>query len=146
MNRSSKKRILLISAGVLAIAAIAAPQFKQILKVGGTVAIVNTFGDKINDQFNKLWKRDEGPRLKTKVVTILSVGNQGAAVGIAQVMGPPSAVDKVVAVAQPEFKLPIPVVGNLRLRALIPVSSKNVIQEIRAVDSVGVSGIIDVKL
>ena len=146
MKPMNKKRLFIVAAGVLALAAVATPQLKQILKVGGVVAIVNNYGGKINDQFNRLWKRDEGPRLKTKVVTILSVGNNGNAVGIAQVMGPPSAVDKVVAVAQPEFKFPIPIIGSLRLKALIPVSSKNVIENIKAVDEVGVSGIIDIKL
>lgn len=141
MKRFDKKKLLLVAAGVLALSALAAPQLKQLLKIGGVVAIVNNFGKQIDDQFNKLWKRDEGPRLKTKVVTILSVGNKGNAIGIAQVMGPPAAVDKVVAVAQPEVKF-----MDVRLRALIPVSSKNVVENIRAVDEVGVSGIIDIKL
>lgn len=146
MKRINRKRIVLIVAGVLAVTAIAAPQLQQILKVGGVVAIVNNFGGQIDDQFNKLWNRKEDHYLKTKVVPILSVGNRGNAIGIAQVMGPPSAVNKVVAVAQPEFSLRIPVVPTLRLRALIPVSSKNVVENIRAVDEVGVSGIIDIRL
>lgn len=142
MKKWNAKKVAFVVAGLMALTAVAAPQLKQILKVGGVVAIVNTFGKDINNQFNKLWKRDENRMLKTKVVPILSVGNKGNAIGIAQVMGPPQAVDRVVAVAQPEFKF----LGELRLRALIPVSSKNVIENIRAVDEVGVSGIIDIRL
>lgn len=127
--------------GVLLISALAAPQLKQILKVGGVVAVVNTFGKDINKNFNKLWGRDESRMLKTKVVPILSVGKHGNAIGIAQVMGPPSDVDQVVAVAQPE----LPMLG-IRLRALIPVSSRNVVEDIKVVENVGVSGIIDIKL
>lgn len=137
----NKKRIALVMSGVLLITALAAPQLKQILKVGGVVAVVNTFGKDINKNFNKLWGRDESRMLKTKVVPILSVGKRGNAIGIAQVMGPPMDVDQVVAVAQPE----LPLMG-LRLRALIPVSSKNVVEDIKVVENVGVSGIIDIKL
>lgn len=142
MKKWNAKKFVLVLAAVLALTAVAAPQLRQILKVGGVVAIVNTFGKDINNQFNKLWGRKEDRMLKTKVVPILSVGNRGNAIGIAQVMGPPQAVDRVVAVAQPEFRF----LGELRLRALIPVSSKNVIEDIRAVDQVGVSGIIDIRL
>jgi hypothetical protein len=48
----------------------------------------------------------------------------------------------VKAVAQPEAK----VFGELRIRALIPVESKNVIQNIKKVEGVGVTGIVDLKL
>lgn len=142
MKKWNVKKLAFVIAGVMALTALAAPQLKQILKIGGVVAIVNTFGKDINKQFNNLWKRDENRMLKTKVVPILSVGNKGNAIGIAQVMGPPQSIDRVVAVAQPEFKF----LGELRLRALIPVSSKNVVEDIRAVDEVGVSGIIDIRL
>jgi hypothetical protein len=141
MKRINKKKLALITAGVLAITAIAAPQLKQILKVGGAVAVVSAFGKDIDKQFNKLWNRKETSRVQTKVVVILSVGNRGQAIGIAQVMGPKADVDKVVAVAQPEFRL-----HDVRLRALIPVSSKNVVEDIKVVENVGVSGIIDLKL
>lgn len=128
-------------AGVLAIAALATPQMKELLKIGGTVAVVSAFGKNINNSINKLWNRKEDKKLKTKVVVIFSVGSGGAAVGAAQVMGPPALVDQVVAVAQPEASL-----MGIRVRALIPVSSKDVIKEIKIVDGVGVSGIVDMKL
>ena len=128
--------------GVLLLTAVAAPQIKNILKVGGVVAVVNTFGKDIDKAFNRMWNRDKTWRVSTKVVPILSVGNKGNAVGIAQVQGPKVDVDKVVAVAQPEFTF----LGELRLRAMIPVSSKNVVENIRAVPNVGVSGIVDIRL
>jgi hypothetical protein len=137
----NKKRVALIFSGLLLVSALAAPQLQQLLKIGGVAAVVNTFGKDINKSFNKLWGRNEGRNLKTKVVPILSVGKRGNAIGIAQVMGPPMDVDEVVAVAQPE----LPLMG-LRLRALIPVSSRNVIEDIKVVENVGVSGIIDIKL
>lgn len=137
----NKKKVALLLSGVLLISALAAPQLKELLKIGGVVAVVNTFGKDINKSFNKLWGRSEARNLKTKVVPILSVGKKGNAIGIAQVMGPPIDVDQVVAVAQPE----LPLMG-VRLRALIPVSSKNVIEDIKVVENVGVSGIIDIKL
>lgn len=142
MKTNRRTKIALVVSSVLLVSALAVPQFKQILKVGGVIAVVNTFGKDIDKQFNKLWGREENRYLETKVVPILSVGNKGNAIGIAQVMGPPAAVNKVVAVAQPELKF----LGELRLRALIPVSSKNVVENIRAVDEVGVSGIIDIRL
>lgn len=57
-------------------------------------------------------------------------------------MGPPSLLDKVVAVAQPEASL----LGTVRVKALIPVSSKDVLKGIRVVEGVHVTGIVDIKL
>lgn len=138
------KKLVFTVAAALALGAVAGAQFDKILKVGGAVAVVQAFGKDMNNGLNKLIKHKDSSKVKTKVVTILSVGiGRSSAVGAAQVMGPPALVDKVVAVAQPEADLFGRVV---RLKALIPVSSKNVIQEIKTVDGVGVSGIIDIKL
>ena len=142
MKSGVKKKIALMMGALLLVSALAAPQVREIIKVGGVIAIVNTFGKQIDTQFNKLWNRDKTWRVATKVVPILSVGNKGKAIGIAQVQGPKVDVDKVVAIAQPEFTF----LGELRLRAMIPVSSKNVVENIRAVPNVGVSGIIDIRL
>ncbi len=137
--RVHKKFIVVGS--LLAIAAVATPQLKQILKVGGMVGIVSAFGKDINKAFDKLHGKAEG--VTTKTVVIISVGiNRSSAVGIAQVMGPKSKVDQVVAVAQPEAEL---LGKEVRIRALIPVASKDV-TNIRRVDGVGVSGIVDLKL
>lgn len=135
------KKVLFVSGAVLALSALAVPQLKQILKVGGVVGIVSAFGKDINKAFDKLQGKTEG--VSTKTVVILSVGiNRSSAIGIAQVMGPKSKVDQVVAVAQPEAEL---FGKEVRIRALIPVASKE-LTNIRRVDGVGVSGIVDLKL
>ena len=77
----------------------------------------------------------------TKVVPVLSVGT-GKEAGAVQIMGPRSAVEKVKAVAQFETNFrPL----GMRLRGLVPISSKN-LKEIRRVPGVGISGLIDVKI
>ncbi len=143
MKTVRTRKIAFLLATLLALAAIATPQLRALLKAGGVLVVVNNFGRQMNDGIDKLWGRKKSSSVKTKVVPIFTVGiGSSSAVGAAQVMGPPNAVDKVVAVAQPEAKF----MGELRMRALIPVSSRNVIEDIRVVDGVGVSGIIDIKL
>ena len=113
----------------------------DLLKIGGVGLVVDRFGPDINKAFNAVqgFKNDEAQM--TKVVPILSVG-QGKYIGAVQVMGPKSAVQKVKAVAQVETKF----AGTVRLKAMIPVESKNVVENIRRVPGVGVSGIVDLKL
>ncbi|HET6645482.1 MAG TPA: hypothetical protein VFG65_08295 [Fimbriimonadales bacterium] len=113
----------------------------DLLKIGGVGLVVDRFGPDINKAFNTVqgFKSDEAQM--TKVVPILSVG-QGKYVGAVQVMGPKSAVQKVKAVAQVETKF----AGTVRLKAMIPVESKNVVENIRRVPGVGISGIVDLKL
>lgn len=142
-----QNRAALAVAGAVAISAIAFSQIsiKTLLKTGGIVAVVSAFGKDMNNGLNSLWGRKDNADMKTKVVPIISVGS-GTAVGAVQVMGPPRQVDRVVAVAQPELKI----LGEIRVRALIPVSDKNVKgrkgEGLSIVDEVGVSGIIDLKL
>lgn len=144
MKRIAHSKLAWIAVCAFALTAVGIPQFKQILKAGGVLVVVNNYGKEINKNINKLWGREDTPRLKTKVVPIITVGlGSNNAIGAAQVMGPPEAVDKVAAVAQPEVKI---LGGELRLRALIPVSTKKVIENIQAVENVGVSGIVDIKL
>lgn len=141
MNR---KKLILALIGTFALGGIAATQLDQLIKIGGVAAVVNNFGKEMNKGINGLTGHKDTSRMKTKVVTILSVGlGRSSAVGAAQVMGPPALVDKVAAVAQPEADL---LGGTIRLKALIPVSSKDVIKSIRKVDGVAVTGIIDIKL
>ncbi|MBX3118401.1 MAG: hypothetical protein KF784_04995 [Fimbriimonadaceae bacterium] len=137
------KKLSLIVAGSVLMSTFAFSQLDKILKIGGVIAVVNTFGKDIDKGINKLWGREQTKKVKTKVVPIYSVGlNSDQAIGAAQVMGPPDKVDSVVAVAQPEAKI----LGNqLRLKALIPVASKNW-SNIKGVEEVGVSGIVDIKL
>jgi hypothetical protein len=117
---------------------------KSIFKVGGVALLVDRFGGDMNKALNRLVKHQDSPKVKTKVVTILSVGvGRSSAVGAAQIMGPPDKVDQVVAVAQPEADL---LGREIRVRALVPVSDKNVSRGLKTVSGVGVSGLVDIKL
>jgi hypothetical protein len=144
--QKSRKKLFLAVAGTLAIGSYAMAQIDlgSVIKVGGVVAVVSAFGKDINNAINKLTKHKDSRTLKTKVVPILSVGiGQSSAVGAAQISGPPSRVDQVVAVAQPEASI----LGNqVRVRGLIPVSSKDVVKEIKVVGGVGVTGLVDIRL
>ena len=114
-----------------------------VLKGAGIVYLVDRFSDQLNDFINKLTiNKGVGVADRTKVVPIISIGN-GNYAGAAQVSGPASMVDQVNAVAMMEASMSG---RTFRIKALIPVSSKNVIKEIKRVSGVGVSAIIDVKL
>lgn len=129
-------------ASLVAIAAVGSAQLLQLIKVVGIGAAVQKFGPEMNRSLNKLTNHKDTPQKWTKVVPILSVGvGSSSAIGAAQVTGPKSQVEKVNAVASPEINF----LGEVRLRALIPVSSKDV-TKIRNVEGVGVSGIVDLKL
>lgn len=136
------RKLVLALVGALALSTAAAPQLKQLIKVVGIGAAVKQFGPQINSTINKATKHEDTRNASTKVVPILSVGSGSGAIGAAQVMGAKAAVDKVEAVAQIEGGI----FGEVRFRALIPVESKDVLSNIRRVDGVGVSGIVDLKL
>ncbi len=129
--------------GTTAVLGAAQIGIKQVIKVVGVGAAVKQFGPQINAEINKLAKHTDTPLLSTKVVPILSIGlNTGSAIGAAQVTGPKKLLDKVQAVAEPQVKM----FGEITVNALIPVSSKDVIKDIKRVDGVGVSGIVDLRL
>lgn len=141
MNR---KKIAYIAAGILALTAVGATQIKQIIKVIGVGAAVKQFGPQINSAINKLASHTDTTTRATKVVPIISAGiNSRQAIGAAQVMGPKSLVDKVQAVAQLDQDL---FGREVKIRAMIPVESQDVVKNIRKVDGVGISGIVDLKL
>ncbi len=75
-----------------------------------------------------------------KIVPIISAGS-GVRVGGAQVTGPRSRVDDVVAVAQIEGSL-----GSIRGRVLVPVSAQNVVQNISRVPQTSVTALVDIRL
>ncbi|MHB1001711.1 MAG: hypothetical protein ACYC27_20930 [Armatimonadota bacterium] len=115
----------------------------DILKVGGVALIIDQFGDKMNDGINKLtMNKGVGVEDRTKVVPIISIG-KGSYVGAAQVSGPAHLVEKVKAIAQLETGFSG---KSIRLKALVPVESKDVIKDIKRVSGVGVSAIIDIRL
>lgn len=146
--RSLRKRnallaVCAIGAGALALTPPATAQLDRILKGAAIVVVIDKFGGQINSAMNKLVgnpNREAGS--KTKVVPIVSVG-QGVSAGAAQVSGPARAVDAVKAVAQVEGNVRIG--ASLRLRALIPVSTKSA-TNIKRVYGVGVTGLVDTKL
>ncbi len=139
-----KRTRIVTSLLALFVCALAITQIGQILKIGGIALLIDKFGPDLNKAMNGLTKHKDSNKVKTKVVTILSVGiGRSSAIGAAQIMGPPDKVDQVVAIAQPEGEF---LGREIRLRALIPVSDKNVTRGIKTVDGVGVSGIVDIKL
>jgi hypothetical protein len=117
------RKLAVSMAAVLCLAAVGAPQIKEAIKILGVGVAVKQFGPDINKAINKLAKHTDTPQLSTKVVPILSIGiGTSPTVGAAQVMGPKRLLDQVQAVAQPQAK------------------------DIKKVDGVGVSGIVDLKL
>jgi hypothetical protein len=138
-----KTRRAALIVGALLITTLAGAQLGQIIKVAGVGAAVSRFGPDINKGFNQLTKWKDTPKVKTKVVPIITGGiGSRKGIGAAQVMGPPAEVDKVKSVAQLEQSL----FGEIRIQALIPISSDRIVENIRRVDGVGVSGVVDLRL
>lgn len=139
-------RIASILSVLVLLTAIAAPQLKQAIKIIGVGAAVKQFGPQMNKEFNKLTGHKDSAVRFTKVVPIITIGvkNARGAVGAAQVVGTKTQVQKVQAVASPEVSM----FGEINLRAMIPVDSVDITKadDIKAVDGVGVSGIVDLKL
>jgi len=138
------KKLALVTTGVLALSALGATQLREVIKIFGVGAAVKQFGPQINGAINKLSGHREGAAMATKVVPIISAGiNSRKAIGAAQVMGPRDKVNQVQAVAQLDQDL---FGREVKIRAMIPVSSQDVIRNIRRVEGVGVSGIVDLRL
>lgn len=138
------KRFWWVAGAVLALSAVGATQIREAIKIIGVGAAVQRFGPDINRAFNRLTKHTDTNDRFTKVVPILSVGiGRSSAIGAVQVMGTRAQVEKVQAVAAPEAEL---FGREIRIRAMIPVSDRNVDREIRTVPGVGISGIVDLKL
>lgn len=139
-------RVALSGTLLIGLMAIGAPQIREIIKILGVGAAVRQFGPELNRQFNRIAGREDTAQQATKVVPIITVGvNSTGAIGAAQVMGPRSQVERVQAVASPEATI---FGREIRIRAMIPVSSADfkTLSDLKAVDNVGVSGIVDLKL
>lgn len=124
--------------------AIAGAQLGSLLKGGAIAVAVDKFGPDINKFINNVTgEKNVGTNQATKVVPIVSLGG-GAYMGAVQVAGPASQVEKVRAVAQLEqnFKM----IGGVRIKALIPISTKSAGMSIKRVPGVGVSAILDFRL
>jgi hypothetical protein len=144
MQRNVKTRLLLAVAGVAILAPIATPQIGKIIKVIGVWEVTRKYGKEIDDAFNKIIKRDPRTTTSTKVVPIVSGGiGSRQAIGMVQVSGPKLQVDKVKAVAQLEQDL---FGKEVRIRAMVPMASETISNNVTPVEQVGVTGIVDFKL
>lgn len=139
-------RLLVAVAAVMGLTAVGMPQIREIIKILGVGAAVKQFGPDINKAINGLTGHKDNTKSYTKVVPIITIGlNTRGAIGAAQVMGAKSNVDKVKCVASPEGGL---FGDEIRIRALIPIATDNPTdsKNLKPVDGVGVSGIVDLKL
>jgi hypothetical protein len=111
-------------------------------KIVGIKAAVDEFGDEVNDGINKLVdNNDVATDAATKVVAIVSpIGNKH--VGAAQVVGPREAVERVGVVVQLETSF---MDKLFRAKVLIPVEGRDA-NDLKRVQGVGVSAVIDIKL
>lgn len=146
MRRLYRSKLFLALVAALPLGGFAFGQIDigDVIKVLGVGAAVKQFGPEINRSLNKLSGHKDTASVTTKVVPILSIKilRGDNAIGAAQVSGPKAQVDKVQAVAQPETNI----FGAVRARVFIPVSSKDVVKDIKKVDGVAVTGIVDLKL
>ncbi|OYT71954.1 MAG: hypothetical protein CFK49_05355 [Armatimonadetes bacterium JP3_11] len=117
-------------------------QIDRILKAGGIAVVVDRLGGDMDKAINRLTNTKPDKNFATKVVPIISAGN-GAYIGAAQVMGKPELVRQVQAVAQVEGDF---MGREVRLRALIPISTKNPQRGLSRVEGVGVSAIVDIRI
>lgn len=144
MKRLLHKRALAVALCGIAATAMAADAFMDLVKIIGVGAAVTSFAPKFNDAINKLSNHHDTANITTKVVPIISGGiNSRKAIGAAQVMGPKNQVDKVKAVAQLEQDL---FGKEVKIRAMIPIETKNIVSDIKRVEGVAISGIVDLKL
>ncbi|MER3496230.1 MAG: hypothetical protein C4320_05165 [Armatimonadota bacterium] len=141
----TNSRKLFLAVGATAVlTAFATAQISQIIKVLGVGVAVQRFGPDIDRAFNRLVRRDNERGYKTKVVPIISGGINGrTAIGAAQVFGPSQQVDTVKSVAQLEQDL---FGREVKLRAMVPIAGDVIVSQLKPVDSVAVTGIVDLKL
>lgn len=144
MTKRHPWRLIALTAVLSAVlGAVAHAQLGKILKGGAIAIAVDRFGPEIDKGINRLVdSRNLGHGLGTKVVPILSIGG-GSYLGAVQVTGDVADLQKVKAVAQLEGN--VRVIGGVRLRALIPISSRSV-SNLQRVPGVGVSALVDLKL
>lgn len=113
----------------------------DVLKIGGVLLAVNQLGDNANHGINILLRQRKAEAMgATKVVPIVSVG-QGTYLGAAQVVGVPSLVRRVQAVATVETTF-----GRADGTLLIPISTQMPGSKLSRVSGVGVGAILDLKL
>jgi hypothetical protein len=144
MRLSRTTKIIAPILVVAMLAPIATPQIGQIIKVLGVREVVKRFGPDINKALNNIIKRDPKSLAMTKVVPVISGGiSSRQAVGMVQVCGPRRQVEKVKAVAQLDQDM---FGKEIKIRAMVPIDSDTIEKDIRPVDEVGITGIVDLKL
>lgn len=141
---ANRKLAFVVASALVVSGAFAGQGILEVVKIFGVGAAVKQFGPQINRTINSLSGHHDTGSSYTKVVPIITAGiGGGKSVGAAQVMGPKSKVDLVQAVAQFQQQI----FGNeVQIRAMIPISSREVFKDIKKVDGVGVSGIVDLKI
>lgn len=142
INRVLVYTVLAVFAAVALIPAAAlAFDIGDVIKILGVGAAVKQFAGPINKFINKaLGQRGAEVRGATKVVPIISVG-RGGYIGAAQVVGVPESVKRVKAVVQIEAKF-----GDVGGNLFVPVSTTRPSKSPKAVGSVGVSAVIDLRI
>ena len=151
MNRH--KTALLVAASafggmVVGQALPAKAQLGDILKGGAILFLVDRFSGQINGFVNQVTGNEtNNVRESTRVVPILTIG-KGAYAGAVQVSGPRNLVDRVRAVAQLETSTRAIANNEIRVKALIPISTRNAsdLSSLSRVKGVGVSALIDARL
>lgn len=144
MVRKNLIRIGLPLAAIALLAPFSPAQIGKLIKLVGIWEVTRRYGNDINKEFNKLIKRDPKAATTTKVVPIVSGGvGSRQAVGMVQISGPKGQVDQVKAVAQVEQDL---FGKEIRIRAMIPIAGESITSDIKPVEQVGVTGIVDLKL
>ena len=114
----------------------------DLLKIFGIGYVVKHFSGDINSFVNKtLGEQGAAVEGATKVVPILSVGG-GGFIGAAQVVGVPSKVQTIQAVAQVEAKFQ----DRFRMRVLLPITTQTISGSPKGVSGVGVSAVLDFKI
>jgi len=112
-----------------------------ILKIGGVLLVVSTFGKDIDKFINNTLGQNEVKKVgASKVVPIFSVG-QGAYIGAAQVIGVPDQVKLTQGVAAVTVTL-----GNVEGTALFPISTKKPGKALSKTKGVGVAAVVDLHL
>ncbi len=138
------QRVAAVCVAAAFLGVVAGAQLGSIVKGGAIAVAVDKFGKQINDAINAATGQKKATTNQaTKVVPILSIGD-GGYIGAVQVTGPKRLVQRVQAVAQIEARFRA--IGGVRLRALVPVSTKTPHKGIDRVEGVGVSAIVDFKL
>lgn len=146
MRNRLKKTVVAGALGLLLVAGVAMPAAQalsvgDVFKVGGIGFLVDRFAGPLNNFINTLLIRNKAEvGYATKVVPILSFG-KGGHIGAAQVMGPEDLVERTQSVIQIEGDFG----SNFRVKALVPIDSKNPVNFTR-VNGVGISAVIDVKI